>query len=60
MLLPEKDARFKYCPLLTTSDNKLKFCLGSQCMMFCWKHPEHRQEDDLGYCGMAEKPMGAM
>lgn len=60
MLLPEKDARFKHCPFLTTSQDKLRFCLGAACMMFRWKHPDHRAEEDLGYCGLAGKPMGAM
>ena len=60
MLLPERDARYKYCPLLKTSDDKLKFCLGRECMFFRWKHPDMRKEEDLGYCGVAGKPMGAM
>lgn len=48
MLLPESDAKFKYCPLLKTHDDKLKFCLGSMCMM--WRRGP---EGDLGYCGAA-------
>jgi hypothetical protein len=48
MLLAESDAKFKYCPLLTTHDDKLKFCLGSMCMM--WRLGP---DGELGYCGAA-------
>ncbi|MBU1230359.1 MAG: hypothetical protein KKA55_09975 [Proteobacteria bacterium] len=53
MLLPESDAKFKYCPLLKTREDKLKFCLGSMCML--WRHAEAGKTgaDDLGYCGAA-------
>jgi hypothetical protein len=51
MLLPESDAKFKYCPLLKTRDDKMKFCLGSMCMF--WRHAEADKTgaDDLGFCG---------
>jgi len=48
MLLSEADAKFKYCPLLKTHDDKLKLCLGSMCMM--WRFGP---EGDKGYCGAA-------
>ncbi len=53
MLLPESDAKFKYCPLLKTRDDKMKFCLGSMCML--WRRADQGKTgaDDLGYCGAA-------
>jgi len=54
MLLPESDAKFKYCPLLKTKDDKLKFCLGSMCMLWRWADQggAHAGGDDApGYCG---------
>lgn len=60
MLLPEKEAKFKYCPFLTTGDDKFRFCQGSMCMLWRFKNPEQRAEEDKGYCGLAGKPMGAM
>ncbi|THB62724.1 MAG: hypothetical protein D6E12_18740 [Desulfovibrio sp.] len=60
MLISEKEARFKYCPLLTTHDDKLKFCLGAGCMMWRWKNPERREEADSGYCGQSGRPAGAL
>ncbi len=47
MLLPESEAKFKYCPLLKTHDDKMKFCLGGMCMM--WR----AADGDKGYCGAA-------
>ncbi len=47
MLLPESEAKFKYCPLLNTHDDKMKFCLGGMCMM--WR----AADGDKGYCGAA-------
>ena len=60
MLTSEKEARFKNCPLLTTTDGKLRFCLVANCMMWRFKNPEKRSEDDKGYCGMAGRPAGAL
>lgn len=60
MLLPEKEAKFKNCPYLTTHDDKLRFCLATNCMMWRFKHPEKRTDTDLGYCGLAGKPAGAV
>ena len=31
MLINENDAKFKYCPLLKTHDDKMKFCQGAMC-----------------------------
>ena len=53
MLLAESDAKFKYCPLLKTKDDKLKFCLGSMCMLWRWADPARNGADGQGYCGAA-------
>ncbi|MBG0777143.1 MAG: hypothetical protein H0S85_12015 [Desulfovibrionaceae bacterium] len=60
MLLQEKQAKFKHCPLLTTKEDKYRFCLGSMCMMWRYKNPEKTGEGDLGYCGLSGRPAGAM
>lgn len=60
MLLPEKDARTKYCPLLPSTGESPKQCLGSECMLWRFKSPDRRTREDYGYCGLAGKPMGAM
>ncbi len=54
MLISEKEAKFKYCPLLKTHDDKLKFCQGAMCMM--WRSAG---SGDAGYCGLAGTPAGA-
>lgn len=51
MLLAENEAKFKYCPLLKTHDDKMKFCQGTACMM--WREAG----DGKGYCGLAGKPL---
>lgn len=51
MLLPESDAKFKYCPLLKTRDDKMKFCLGSMCMLWRWADAAKTGADENGYCG---------
>ena len=53
MLLTESDAKFKYCPLLKTRDDKMKFCLGSMCMLWRYASLERTGADDLGLCGAA-------
>ena len=60
MILSEKDAKFKFCPFLTTKDDKLRFCQAAGCMQWRYKHPDHNKEDDAGYCGLGGKPIGAM
>ena len=60
MLLPQKDARTKYCPLLTHNHNEHQKCIGSDCMFWRFKNPERKKEEDPGYCGIAGKPMGAV
>lgn len=60
MLLNEKDARTRCCPLLESENGELRNCLGAQCMMWRFKHPERMTENDAGYCGIAGKPAGAM
>ncbi|MDP2848454.1 MAG: hypothetical protein Q8O35_09700 [Humidesulfovibrio sp.] len=53
MQLCESDAKFKYCPMLKTRDDKLKFCLGSMCMLWRWADEAKTGEDAEGYCGAA-------
>jgi hypothetical protein len=53
MLLSESDAKFKYCPLLKTKDDKMKFCLGSMCMLWRWADLAKAGADEEGYCGAA-------
>ena len=53
MLLAESDAKFKFCPLLKTKDDKMKFCLGSMCMLWRWAELSKTGEDAVGYCGAA-------
>ncbi len=53
MLLAESDAKFKFCPLLKTREDKLKFCLGSMCMLWRFQDFAMTGEDDLGFCGAA-------
>lgn len=56
MLYKESEAKFKNCPLLKTHDDKMKFCLGSACMMWRWADPEKTGADQAGYCGLAGSP----
>ncbi len=49
MILSEGEARFKFCPLLKTSDDKMKTCLVTQCMFWRWLDDAKTE----GYCGMA-------
>lgn len=53
-MLSEDEAKFKYCPHLTTHDDKLRFCQCSMCMMWRWENPE--QPGGRGYCGLADDP----
>jgi hypothetical protein len=53
MILTESEAKFKFCPLLKTQEDKLKFCLVSQCMMWRWAD----KEAGTGYCGVAVTPV---
>lgn len=52
MLLAESDAKYKFCPLLKTHDDKMKMCLVTQCMMWRWADAEKTK----GYCGLASLP----
>lgn len=49
MILAEGEATFKFCPLLKTSDDKMKTCQVAQCMMWRWTDESRTK----GYCGMA-------
>ena len=53
MQTKESEAKFKNCPLLKTHDDKMKFCLGSNCMMWRWADPDKTGTDQLGHCGLA-------
>lgn len=50
MRVTEEEAKFRYCPLLKTHDDKMKFCLGAMCMM--WRATDAA----TGYCGLAGNP----
>ncbi|MDQ7831139.1 MAG: hypothetical protein RDU30_05370 [Desulfovibrionaceae bacterium] len=54
MYLTERDAKFKYCPLLKTHDDKMKFCQGAMCMM--WRAAPAGLPSETGYCGLAGRP----
>ena len=54
----EKDAKFRFCPLLTTPDGKMRFCQGGQCMMWRW-FEETQGEEASGFCGLASVPLAA-
>lgn len=58
MILTEKEAKYKYCPLLKTSQDKMKFCQGAMCLMWRYAAPDKTSETDTGYCGLAGKPLG--
>ena len=53
MILTESEAKFKFCPLLKTQEDKLKFCLVSTCMMWRWAD----KGQGTGYCGLAVSPL---
>ncbi|EGB15260.1 hypothetical protein DND132_2055 [Pseudodesulfovibrio mercurii] len=55
MLVHVDDAKFLFCPLLMTHDDRMKMCQVTQCMMWRWVD----REKGTGYCGMAGKPAGA-
>lgn len=58
MTTTEKDAKFRFCPLLVTGDGKMRFCQASQCMMWRWAG-EAEGEDAMGFCGLANAPVAA-
>jgi hypothetical protein len=49
MVLSENEAKFKFCPMLKTRDDKMRTCLVSQCMFWRWLDEARTK----GYCGMA-------
>ncbi|GFK93448.1 hypothetical protein NNJEOMEG_01281 [Fundidesulfovibrio magnetotacticus] len=55
MTTTEKDAKFRFCPLLTTPEGKMRFCQGAQCMMWRWCGEEEGAEAP-GFCGLASAP----
>ena len=59
MLLSENEAKFKYCPLLKTHDDKMKFCQASMCMMWQAENP-YAAEESKGWCGLAGTPVAQM
>lgn len=56
MFTTQGEAKFKYCPLLKTHDDKMKFCQGTMCMMWRFEDPEKNGDEDRGYCGLAGNP----
>jgi len=56
MSTTEKDAKFRFCPLLTTPEGKMRFCVASQCMMWRWDG-QGEGPDALGFCGLASAPV---
>lgn len=60
MLLPQNEAKFKKCPLLTTKDDKLRLCLGVDCLMWRFAEAGKRSDTDRGYCGLAGRPAGVV
>ncbi|QLA15786.1 hypothetical protein [Desulfolutivibrio sulfoxidireducens] len=57
MVLSEREAKFKYCPLLTTHDGKLRFCQGTMCMMWRCAVSGQGADSDKGFCGLAGRPV---
>lgn len=53
MKTSESDAKFIFCPLLKTGDDKMKMCQGTMCMMWRW----FDEAKEAGYCGLAGKPL---
>lgn len=51
----ESDAKFKFCPLLKTADDKMKMCQGAMCMMWRWTDDAR----ETGFCGLAGAPLGS-
>lgn len=58
MRCTEKEAKFLFCPLLTTADGKMRFCQAGQCMMWRWAAPP-TGEEATGFCGLAGAPLAA-
>ncbi|MDD4952873.1 MAG: hypothetical protein PHV85_10015 [Desulfovibrionaceae bacterium] len=56
-MLSENEAKFKYCPLLKTGQDKLRFCQGAMCMMWRWLDLEKTGPTDKGCCGLAGGPV---
>jgi len=59
MLCAEREAKFKYCPLLKTHDDKMKFCQGTMCMMWRFADQNEQGPDGKGYCGLAGNPVAS-
>lgn len=57
MRITEKEAKFLFCPLLTTGDGKMRFCQAAQCMM--WRWGEAGEGEPAGFCGLAGAPLAA-
>lgn len=57
-MLYEKHTREFCCPFLSNNKEHEGFCAGMDCMM--WRFAEAKEEytsDDLGYCGLAGRPV---
>lgn len=55
MLVEVNDAKFLFCPLLMTHDDKMKMCQVTQCMMWRWAD----DKKEKSYCGLAGAPVSA-
>nr|WP_321259595.1 hypothetical protein [uncultured Pseudodesulfovibrio sp.] len=53
MLVSDSDAKFMFCPLLKTHDDKMKMCQVTMCMMWRWAD----ETKEKGYCGLAGNPV---
>ena len=53
MPVTESDAKFMFCPLLKTHDDKMKMCQVAMCMMWRWTD----ESKEKGYCGLAGTPL---
>lgn len=57
MIYTPGEAKFKYCPLLKTSDDKMKFCQADNCMMWRWANAPKTGDEEPGFCGLAGSPV---
>jgi hypothetical protein len=58
MLLTEKEARIKVCPVQRSAHGQFCQCFASECA--AWRDSGQKNDNDepLGYCGLAGKPVG--
>jgi len=56
MLVTDKEARKKICPLLNVPFQTPAYCQGSKCMFWRWSNRPGEEKEPKGYCGLAGKP----